>query len=66
MNSVCKDCKEKYEGCHDRCSKYLAECLYNLEEKDKELQSRHDRMVGERVQIDSVKRWHKRIKGKRK
>lgn len=24
MKSPCKDCPDRYVGCHDRCSKYLA------------------------------------------
>lgn len=66
MNSCCKDCEDKKEGCHDRCPKYIGEILANFEEKDKELKGRQERKISESVQIDSVKRWHKRMKGKRK
>lgn len=33
MNATCKDCKERYVGCHDKCEEYQRFKKLNEEEK---------------------------------
>lgn len=63
MKKCCKDCTDKYSGCHDRCVKYTAACLQSSAEKSVIYENRRKYNYGIDAQIKSVERI-KRRKGK--
>lgn len=41
MKSPCKDCPDRYVGCHERCNKYLA----YADEREAERQARYQQYI---------------------
>ena len=40
MNFSCKDCENRFPGCHDRCEKYQREKAEHEQRKEQERQAR--------------------------
>ena len=60
MNSCCKDCEEKYEGCHDRCIRYSAEWLVDSERKDEIYKNRSKENLRVSSEVRSILRAKKK------
>lgn len=59
----CKDCTDRFPGCHDRCERYKADKAANEAVK----QARHDEWLCRSYQVEcSIKRKAKRARKMRK
>ena len=59
----CKDCTDRFPGCHDRCERYKADKEANEAVK----QARHDEWLCRSYQVENRLKWKaKRAKRKRK
>lgn len=58
-NGCCKDCTERYVGCHSSCEKYISECEQREKEKQAIIEGEHkDRLLRE-YKYNSIQRFKK-------
>lgn len=55
----CKDCDKRSEGCHGRCSEYIAEKERQAEEKKKIRLEKEYKCCAKELSLKRRKKWQK-------
>lgn len=53
---VCKDCEDRYVGCHGECEKYIEFTLQQRQEKEKAWKERHKDIMYTKYMLEKSKR----------